>query len=132
MRSTLLFLGLSAVLMAQMPQVLSDNGCLSCHNVMGKSDKAPSFTGVARKNSRWYDESAKAKIIESIQKGSQGKYPRFGTAQMPSYPNLSQAQLDAIAQWIVNQWNPGNGMGNGMGNGKGNGMGNGRGNQGGM
>lgn len=113
------------------PKVLTDNGCLACHNVMGQPKSAPSFRGVARKNSKWYGDNAKDKIMESITKGSQGKYRQFNNTKMPPYPNLSQEQLEQIATWILSNWQ---GRGNAQGMGRGNGMGNGmgRGNQGGI
>jgi len=117
--------------MAQLPKAVTDNGCMACHQVMGTSGKAPAFRGVAKKNFKWYGESAKDKIMESIAKGSQGKYPRFNNAQMPPYPTLTQEQLEEIATWILGNWQGGgNAQGMGRGNGMGNGMG--RGNQGGM
>lgn len=134
MKKTVLVLTLLTTFsMAQVPKVLTDNGCMACHQVMGSSEKAPAFRGIARKNSKWYGESAKAKIMASISQGSQGKYPRFSSTKMPPYPTLTQAQLDEIATWILSTWQGrGNGMqkGNGMQRGMGNGMN--RGNQGGM
>jgi len=133
MKKVILFLGMSVALMAEVPQVVSDSGCMSCHQVMGTSGKAPAFRGIARKNSRWYGESAKDKIMESIAKGSKGKYPRFNNTPMPSHPSLNQAQLEEIATWILSSWQGGNGRGMGRGNGgMGNGMGNGMGRGNGM
>jgi len=109
---------LSLAIANQTPKVITDNGCLSCHSIMGQSQNAPSFGGIARKNSRWYGESAKEKIMSSIATGSVGKYPRFKSMKMPAYPNLSKAELDEIAAWILVQKAPkGRGNGNMDGNG---------------
>jgi cytochrome c551/c552 len=118
MKKTLLISAfLASFAVAEIPQVLTDNGCLSCHGVSGVPKSAPSFRGIARKNTKWFGESAKAKIMASIAQGSQGKYPRFSSAKMPPYTALSQAQLDEIATWILSNGQGGNGMRRGMGNG---------------
>jgi len=84
---------------ANVDKVLKNNGCMSCHNVFGPN-KAPAFAGVARKNIRWYGDNAKNTIINSIKKGSSGKYRRYNAA-MPPYSNLSQKELEDVADWIL-------------------------------
>ncbi len=80
--------------------ILNNNGCMSCHNIMGKKD-APAFMGVARRNMRFEGTNAKANIINSIKNGSKGTYRNFTNNEMPPYPNLSDSDLNTIADYIL-------------------------------
>ena len=95
-----------------------EKGCMACHQIMGKKS-APAFRGIANRNLRFNGSNAKASIMESIRKGSTGKYPKFDGAQMPPYPNLTDAELNTLADWILAQGGRGGGMGRGMGHGRG-------------
>ena len=104
-------------------QLVSDNGCLSCHAVASRK-AAPAFAGIAKRNLRFNGSGAKSVIMDTIKNGSQGKYPRFSGTKMPSFNYLSNQQIDAIADYILSQASKakghgGNGMGHGMGMGKG-------------
>ena len=81
-------------------QLTIQNGCMECHNIMGKK-AAPAFMGTAKKNTKWYGDEAKANIIKSIKNGSKGKYRQFSDTEMPAYPNISQTDLETIASWIL-------------------------------
>jgi cytochrome c551/c552 len=61
-------------------------------------------------NLRFNGSNAKASIMESIRKGSKGKYPNFNGTQMPPYPNIPDAELSTLADWILAQGGHG-GMG---------------------
>ena len=103
--------------------LLNQNGCMSCHNVMGRKS-APAFMGVARRNLRQNSyQTAKRNIENSIKNGSQGKYRYFTDTQMPPFANLSSDDLDTIATYILSlKSSRGNGKGRGKGMGGGRGM----------
>jgi cytochrome c len=110
-------------------ELISSNGCLSCHAVASKKS-APAFAGIAKRNLRFEGDGAKEVIKSSIKNGSKGKYPRFSDTSMPPYPNLSNSDLEKIADYILSQASKakgrgghGNGMGKGGGMGRGGGMG---------
>ena len=81
--------------------LITKNNCMSCHNIVGMKD-APPFAGIAKRNTRW-GGNAKANIINSIKNGSQGKYRMFSNTQMPSFKNLSDKDLDTLANWVLSQ-----------------------------
>ena len=93
----------SGVVFASGEQLVQSNGCMDCHNIMGKK-LAPAFMGVARKNIQWFGNDAKSKIIESIKNGSKGKYPQFSSSEMPAYGHLSGEEIDTIASWILEEF----------------------------
>ena len=118
---TLITLGLlsSSLLAKNVETLLEENKCMSCHDIMGMKS-APPFWGIVRMNSNWFGTS-KSSIINSIKNGSQGKYPMFSNTKMPSFKNLSEKELNTLADWIISQRSSGmhrNKMHNGhMGNG---------------
>ena len=81
-------------------ELTKQNGCMECHNIMGKK-AAPAFMGTAKKNLKWYGNEAKANIVKSIKNGSKGKYRQFADTEMPAYSNISESDLDTIASWIL-------------------------------
>ncbi len=90
-----------SMLFAQNAEILvKENGCMECHNIMGKK-VAPAFKGTARKNLKRYGNDAKLQIIKSIKNGSKGKYRNFSDTSMPAYSNLSDKELDEISTWIL-------------------------------
>jgi len=91
-------------------------GCMTCHRIRGKKN-APAFRGIANRNLRFGADRAKEAIIRSIRNGSREKYPAFGGAKMPAYPDLSETELDTLADWILSQARQGGGMGRGRGTG---------------
>jgi len=71
------------------------NNCLGCH----KRDKkiiGPSFHDIALK----YKNNTQA-IQNSIQNGSKGKWKDSHGALMPAFKNISQDDLNTLAQWIT-------------------------------
>jgi len=91
----------TTILLANSAQELTkENGCMECHNIMGKK-AAPAFMGTAKKNLKWYGDGAKANIIRGIKNGSKGKYRQFADTEMPAYSNISETDLDTIASWIL-------------------------------
>jgi len=100
-------------------QTAEKNGCMACHAVVGKKN-APAFRGIANRNLRFNGSNAKTAIINSIKNGSKGKYPKFAGNVMPPFPNLSEDDLNALADWILSQAaRGGQGMRRGGGMGKG-------------
>jgi len=94
----------SGVLLANSGEELTkQNGCMECHNIMGKK-AAPAFMGTAKKNLKWYGDDAKANIIKGIKNGSKGKYRQFADTEMPAYSNISTSDLDTIASWILSEF----------------------------
>ena len=82
-------------------ELIEENNCMSCHNKIGPKN-APSFAGIARRNIRLHGfENAKIKIKNSIANGSRGKYMRFSNTNMPPYINLTEEDLDKIAEYIL-------------------------------
>ena len=82
--------------------LLEKNGCFNCHGIDYKK-AAPAFAGIGKRNKRFEGENAKNVIINSIKNGSSGKYPKFSGAQMPPYTNLSDEELNTIADFILAQ-----------------------------
>lgn len=111
-----LFIILTTILNAQdVLDVIIQNGCMDCHNVMGKKN-APAFTGISRKNKTQFSEIAKSKIENSIKNGSIGQYRQFTNQEMPSYSYLTQTELNDISEWILSLENTNmKGSGKGMG-----------------
>ncbi|UCN01332.1 c-type cytochrome [Sulfurimonas sp. SWIR-19] len=103
-------------------EIIQDNGCLACHAVASKK-AAPAFAGIGMRNKRFEGENAKEVIMASIKNGSQGKYPRFSNSAMPAFANLTQDQLNTVADYILAQSSKARGMGKGGGMGRGQGMG---------
>lgn len=101
-----------------MPDIITQNGCTACHNIMGPKT-APAFKGIARRASRMYGSSAHKSLKESIRKGSSGKYRRFTGVTMPPYAHFSESDLDIISNWILSLDDGlrGRGKGRGAGNG---------------
>ena len=82
--------------------LIQENGCFACHALASKKS-APAFKGVARRNKRFNGSNAKLSIMNSIKNGSQGKYRHFTGAAMPSFSNLTPADLSTLADYILSQ-----------------------------
>jgi len=106
------FMGLSSLSFASDAQtILKQNGCMACHNIVGKK-AAPAFRGIAMRNLRWGSyESAKKSIENSIKNGSKGKYMNFVNTQMPPFPNMSSKDLDTVSSYILSLAQGRGGMG---------------------
>ena len=75
--------------------VATKNACLTCH-APDKKMVGPSYKMVAEKYAA--NKNAEALIIASIKKGGSGKW---GVVPMPAQPNVSDADLQTLAKWIL-------------------------------
>jgi len=78
-------------------RVTEQKNCLGCHGI-DKDKIAPAFSRIAER----YGEARKGEIIRSIKEGSRGKWEGFKLA-MPPFRDLDEADLSAVAEWIVKQ-----------------------------
>jgi len=78
---------------------ISQSNCMGCHD-FAASSAGPSFAAIGKR----YAGQAKAvaMLAGHIRNGSSGAW---GGGAMPSHPDLSPAQAQAIAQWIVEHGN---------------------------
>ncbi len=76
-------------------QVLETKNCLGCHGI-DKPRLGPSFADIAEK----YAGRGPEPIMEAIRNGSRGKWPGF-KVPMPPFKDLTQKQLEAVAEWIL-------------------------------
>ena len=79
------------------PKQHNDNNCLTCHSVTTKI-VGPAFKDVAAKYKN--DLKAIEKITVSIKNGGSGKW---GAIPMPPQPQIKDADLKIISQWVLNQ-----------------------------
>ncbi len=70
-------------------------GCLTCHNASVKI-VGPAYKDIAAKYAK--DPNADARIAEQIHKGGSGKW---GSVLMPPFPQVTPAQVKALAAWIL-------------------------------
>ena len=77
--------------------LLNANACLGCHAVE-KKIVGPAYHDVAMKYMA--DPGAVAKLQASIKAGGSGKW---GPVPMPPYAQLSDAQLKALAEFVLKQ-----------------------------
>jgi sulfite dehydrogenase len=70
-------------------------GCVGCHNVSVKI-VGPPYKDLAAKYRN--DQDAFRKISEQIHKGGSGKW---GPVIMPPFPQVSEAETKALADWIL-------------------------------
>lgn len=75
--------------------VATKNSCLTCH-AADKKLVGPSYQSIAEKYAA--NKNAEALIIASIKKGGSGKW---GVVPMPPQPNVSDADLQTLAKWIL-------------------------------
>lgn len=97
MKTTLL---LTAGLLMTTPSWSSDalarkNGCMACH-AMASTLVGPAFRDVAAKYADQAD--AKEKLSQSIRQGSSGKW---GQMAMPPHGQLSAADAQKLAIWVL-------------------------------
>jgi cytochrome c len=78
--------------------LLKVKGCPSCHQRAARN-VGPSYQDIAARYGS--GPQATATITASILGGSAGKWG--GTAQMPAFGALSEAQLRTLADWILAQ-----------------------------
>ncbi|MCB1707215.1 MAG: c-type cytochrome [Halioglobus sp.] len=82
---------------AAVPALLTRNGCLGCHAIDQKV-VGPGFKEVATRYKNKGD--ALATLEASIRNGGSGKW---GNAAMPPMPDLSAAELTALARFVMGQ-----------------------------
>ena len=75
--------------------IATKNACLTCH-APDKKMVGPSYKMVAEKYAG--NKNAEALVIASIKKGGSGKW---GVVPMPAQPNVSDADLQTLAKWIL-------------------------------
>jgi cytochrome c len=90
-----LVLGFAAAPAAASLALAQKNACVACH-AADKKILGPAYQEVAKKYSGQKD--AVDKLKASIKAGGMGKW---GPIPMPAQPNLSDADLTALATWIV-------------------------------
>ncbi len=71
--------------------------CMACHTVASKL-VGPSYKDVAAKYAK--DAGAEARLVQKIQKGSSGTW---GPIPMPANPQVSDAEAQTLAKWILAQ-----------------------------
>jgi cytochrome c len=71
--------------------------CMACHTVASKL-VGPSYKDVAAKYAK--DAGAEARLAQKIQKGSSGTW---GPIPMPANPQVSDAEAQTLAKWILAQ-----------------------------
>ena len=77
--------------------LLQNNACLGCHAIDSKL-VGPSYREVAERYKG--DAEAKSKIAANIKAGGTGKW---GQIPMPAMPTLSDAQLQQLAEFVLQQ-----------------------------
>jgi cytochrome c551/c552 len=82
---------------ADVHTILDRNACLSCHAIQQKI-VGPAYHDVAVKYSG--DRDARSKIEANIRAGGAGKW---GAVPMPPFPNLSPANLQLLADFVLKQ-----------------------------
>lgn len=86
-----------SALAADMPDLAKKNNCTACHAI-DKKVVGPAFKDVAAKYKG--DAGAKAKLATKIIKGGSGS---FGPMPMPANPKISQADAEALADFVLAQ-----------------------------
>jgi len=82
-------------------KLVKANGCLVCHSV-DKNKVGPAYKLVAKVNKKLYGKDALKEIEKAIEKGSKGRYKKYGiTAVMPPYGYLGKQKIETIAKWIL-------------------------------
>ncbi|MFG6447051.1 c-type cytochrome [Roseateles sp. BYS180W] len=78
------------------PQALGQgHGCNSCHATHEKI-VGPAWASIAQKYAA--DADAEATLMQSVRRGSQGKW---GRAAMPPHPNLSDDELRLLVRAVL-------------------------------
>ncbi len=69
---------------------------MACHAVE-KKIVGPSYKDVSKK---YAGQNANAKLVTKIMKGGAGVW---GAVPMPANPQVSQAEAEALAKWVLTQ-----------------------------
>ncbi|MDA8383960.1 MAG: c-type cytochrome [Betaproteobacteria bacterium] len=87
------------VAMAGVRAQMQAAGCFACHAVDQKL-VGPAYGWVAYRYRG--KENAVAILSKAIKDGSSGKWSQYtGGVAMPAHPQLSDAQIKAMAQWVL-------------------------------
>jgi cytochrome c len=84
-----------SALAADMPDIAKKSNCTACHAI-DKKVVGPAFADISKKYKG--DATAKAKLATKIIKGGGGVW---GAMPMPASPKLSQADADALADFVL-------------------------------
>ena len=76
-------------------RIASQNACFGCHQV-ARQVVGPAFQQIAEKYKG--DPSAEVKMEMKIKLGGSGVW---GVIPMPAHPNMSDADLKTVSQWIL-------------------------------
>lgn len=80
---------------AKAMELAKEHGCLSCH-AMKEKVVGPSYVSVAEKYKE--DKDAVANLVQSIQRGSKGKW---GRTPMPPHDTMTKDDLKTLATWVM-------------------------------
>lgn len=101
MKKTLILAATLAVAAVPAAQASADlakaKACMACHTVASKL-VGPAYKDVAAKYAK--DAGAEARLVQKIQKGSSGTW---GPIPMPANPQVSDADAQTLAKWILAQ-----------------------------
>lgn len=89
--------GLGGISEDPVARLLNANACIACH-ALDKRLVGPSFREVAARFAR--DGAAPARLAKKIREGGAGNW---GNVSMPPHPGLSDADLNHIVGWILQQ-----------------------------
>lgn len=73
------------------------NKCFSCHS-LDKKIIGPSYQDIAQKYAG--QAGADIKLADRMRKGAVGVW---GSAPMPAYPDISDADLKTVVKWVLSQ-----------------------------
>lgn len=76
--------------------LMRQKACLGCHQI-DKKRVGPAFVDIANRYGGNFDAGV-TYLSESIRKGGRGKW---GAVPMPAQPQVSQAQAEQLAAWIL-------------------------------
>lgn len=76
--------------------LMRQKACLGCHQI-DKKRVGPAFVDIANRYGGNVDAGV-TYLSESIRKGGRGKW---GAVPMPAQPQVSQAQAEQLAAWIL-------------------------------
>ncbi|RYZ79556.1 MAG: c-type cytochrome [Proteobacteria bacterium] len=77
--------------------LLNNNACLGCHSITEKI-VGPSYRDIAAKYSQ--NTNALSAVMAHIKSGGTG---RWGANAMPPFPGLTDAELKALAEFVLKQ-----------------------------
>lgn len=84
-----------AVDVARAKKIVAANACMGCHAVDRKI-LGPAFRDVAAKYKG--DKGAEAQLVNKVKNGGSGVW---GAVPMPAHPNMSDADIKTVVQWIL-------------------------------